>query len=38
MLWEKWWQNCIYKEIKRRLNMENAWYNAVQSPLLSWLL
>jgi hypothetical protein len=31
-------ENCIHKEIKSRLNSENACYNSIQSPLSSHLL
>jgi hypothetical protein len=31
-------QNCMHKEIKRRLSLENAWYHLVQSLLSTRLL
>jgi hypothetical protein len=31
-------QNCIYEEIRGRLNSGNAFYHAVQNPLSSLLL
>jgi hypothetical protein len=31
-------QNCIYEEIRGRLNSGNAFYHAVQNPLSSFLL